>query len=77
MKRSYVKPMIIVETLSLDMPVAANCIADKEDMESLIELGYFLEVPTCKNPIPNNGIAVPGGHDTICYHSNVQTAFLS
>lgn len=80
MKRVYEKPMISVETLELDMPIAADCMADFDDMNSLIELGYFGENDrgiTCDSIyydyIDNELL----GHDRVCYHSNVQTAFLS
>lgn len=75
MKRHYSKPIIQVEVLQLDAPIAANCIADKEDMLSLMELGYFTEERNCM--ICQDDIIWGSGHDTICYHSNVQTAFLS
>lgn len=73
MKKPYSKPMICVEELQLDSPIAANCIADKEDMNSLIEMGYFNGEHNCQINVD----AIDWGDDTICYHSNVQTAFLS
>lgn len=76
MKRVYEKPMISVETLELDMPIAANCLANFDDVQSLIDLGYFGN--------DDSGITcdfvyneVDFGNDTVCYHSNVQKAFLS
>lgn len=73
MKKPYSKPMICVEELQLDSPIAANCVADKDDMNSLIELGYFNDEYTCEK----NEDAIQWGNDTICYHSNMQMAFLS
>lgn len=75
MKQPYSKPIVIVEKYSMDMPIAANCIADFDDMNDLIDFGYFGE--------NDRGLKcgfeyVDGeGHDTICYHSNVQNPFLS
>ncbi|MDD6211721.1 MAG: hypothetical protein PUB22_01005 [Clostridiales bacterium] len=74
MKKPYIKPMICVEELQMDSPIAANCIADKDDMNSLIELGYFAD-HNCS--IIYDEKIMGDSHDTICYHSNVQTAFLS
>lgn len=76
MKRSYEKPMIQVESLELDMPIAAGCTVDREDMESIVEVsGYFLPDSICSKS--EDEILFPGEEDTICYHSNVQMAFLS
>ena len=74
MKKPYNKPTIHAEVLQMDSPIAANCEADKDDMLSLIELGYFAD-EKCGIRVPIDGPVQ--GHDTICYHSNVQTAFLS
>ena len=73
MKRVYEKPMISVEELHLDAPIATNCQADKEDMNSLIELGYFNEEHQCGINVDS----IDWGDDTICYHSNVIKAFTS
>lgn len=73
MKKVYSKPMISVELLSLDQPIALNCIADKDDVKSLMELGYYTTEMNCNI----KDVDVKWGNDTICYHSNVQTAFLS
>lgn len=73
MKRVYEKPMISVEVLELDAPIAANCEADKDDMNSLIELGYFNTEHTCMLDVDS----IAWGDDTICYHSNVIKAFTS
>ena len=75
MKRIYEKPMISVEELHLDAPIAANCEAKKEDMNSLMELGYFNADRACK--IPQDAILWGDSNDTICYHSNVIKAFTS
>lgn len=73
MKKVYSKPLISVEVLTLDQPIALNCVADKEDMRSLMELGYYTEKENC---IINTD-SIEWGDDTICYHSNIQQAFLS
>lgn len=76
MKKTYEKPLIAVEALSLDRPIAAGtCTADIDDMKSVIELGYFTAEKNCLYPVVGDG-ALPG-YDTICYHGNVQTAFTS
>lgn len=72
MKKPYSKPQIAVEALQLDQPIAAGCIADKEDMKSLTGLGYFGD-ESCTIRVDQ----IEWGDDTICYHSNVQIAFLS
>ena len=76
MKKPYSKPTITVGAIQLDQPIAAGCTADFEDMHSLIELGYFTAERNCTIKISDDG-SLPPGHDTICYHSNVQTAFTS
>ena len=77
MKKPYVKPMITVERLMIDQPMAVGCTADFDDMRSLIEMGYFTAEGACGIQVPGDG-PIPGqGWDTICYHSNVQTAFTS
>ena len=75
MKKPYSKPTITVEARQLDQPIAAGCTADRDDMNSLIDLGYFTDERNCSIPIPGAGPIQ--GNDTICYHSNVQTAFTS
>lgn len=76
MKKPYSKPQIAVEDLQLDQPIAAGCNADFDDVRSLIELGYFAD-ESC-DPLLRITIDGPvNGHDTICYHSNVQIAFMS
>ena len=75
MKKPYVKPMITVERLMIDQPMAVGCNANTDDMNSLLELGYFTEEKNCSIKISVDGPVQ--GYDTICYHSNVQTAFTS
>lgn len=74
MKKPYVKPMITVERLMIDQPMAVGCTADFDDMRSLIELGYFTTEGGCRTPV---GEGTLPGYDTICYHSNIQMAFTS
>lgn len=73
MKKPYSKPTITVGAIQLDQPIAAGCTADFDDMRSLIELGYFADsacsIQVGDGTLPDN--------DTICYHSNIQTAFTS
>lgn len=74
MKKIYTKPQVSAEAMTMDRSIAGNCEANFDDMQALIGFGYFG---------PNDrGVEcgmeyTDGGHDTICYHSNVQTAFLS
>jgi len=76
MKKVYCKPQVSIESFVMDQPIAANCIADFDDVQSLVDLGYFGD--------NDRGIKcgaifdeVEWGNDTVCYHSNVRTAFLS
>ena len=75
MKKPYSKPTITVGAIQLDQPIAAGCTADFDDMRALIGLGYFTVEGACGIPVPGEGPIQD--HDTICYHSNVQTAFTS
>lgn len=75
MKKPYSKPTITVGAIQLDQPIAAGCTADFDDMLSLIGLGYFTVEGACGIPVPGEGPIQ--GWDTICYHSNIQTAFTS
>lgn len=68
--------MIAVEELTLDRPIASNCVANRDDVEALIGFGYFMETMNCVSHIDENG-GFGIGEDTVCYHSNVQTAFYS
>ena len=74
MKKPYGKPTITVGAIQLDQPIAAGCTADLDDMRSLLELGYFAAERSCDIPFTDNTLP---GYDTICYHGNVQTAFMS
>lgn len=83
MKKQYHKPRICVEEIALDQPIAANCNANHADIRSLMEFGYFMDGRNCvTNLLPTGGFDLNGDfqadiYDTICFHSNVQTAFLS
>ena len=89
MKKTYGKPLVSVEMLTLDQPIAATCTADRDDMKDLLGFGYFTSEKNCEMWI-GSGDSGKGGkidwdrdgtwddaHDTVCYHSNVQTASLS
>lgn len=86
MKKVYNKPLICVEAMSLDQPIAANCDpAILDDIEILIDLGYFMDDPSVScflNLLPSGGFDYDGDdeaddHNTVCYHSNVRQAFRS
>lgn len=74
MKKPYSKPTITVGAIQLDQPMAVGCVADFDDIKSLMDLGYFGDQETCSIVFDENK---PSGYDTVCYHSNVQTAFTS
>lgn len=71
MKRVYERPAVYVEAVGLDKPIALNCTANKDDMWSLIKMGYFNDY--CELNVEEN----PPPYDTICYHGNIDTAFTS
>lgn len=71
MKKLYSKPTITVETMQLDQPLCATCMADRDDLDDLLSFGYFSAEDGCKNVYSGEK------YDTICYHSNIQTAFSS
>ena len=83
MKKTYSKPQIHVESFAMDRPIAASCVGDFDDIKSLMELGYFMPGESCTtNLLPTGGFDLnkdgeADSHDTLCYHSNVQQAFLS
>lgn len=83
MKKTYSKPLVSVEVLTLDQPIAASCTADPEVIRDLMEFNYFMDGKGCMfNLLPTGGFdenrdGVADHHDTVCYHSNIQTAFLS
>lgn len=93
MKKVYSKPLISVEAMTLDQPIAnVNCEADRTDMQQLLNWNWFSLDRTCDKNILD-GPEGKGGyydydgdrvaddeslyHDSICYHSNVAQAFLS
>jgi hypothetical protein len=73
MKKAYTKPSIYVEPIKLDSPIAANCRADRADMDAVMLFGYF----NAEYPCQIVKDSVDWGNSTICYHSSVQMAFLS
>lgn len=73
MKKEYSKPAIYVEPMVMDTPIALGCTADKADMLALQKFGYFNGEYSCVSNVDT----IQWGNDTICYHSNIQTAFLS
>lgn len=87
MKKIYSKPLISVEAMSLDQPIAANCDSTiKDDIEVLMQFGYFMPndsgITCSQNLLPTGGFdydsdGIADSHNTVCYHSNVQQAFLS
>lgn len=82
-RRPYEKPTIRFESFELETPYATNCMADEDDMNDLIELGYFTDQMNCTlvegyNELPKAAkIIKKPDNDTICYHSNVIAAFTS
>lgn len=82
MKKKYEKPMIEVESLMLDMPVAAGCDPDGyEDSATLKDMGYFGDGCTrfnVANEKDENLMNYPGmSDDKLCYYSNVIQLFTS
>lgn len=90
MKKTYIKPLISVEEISLGQSIAATCTADRDDMLSLMDLGFFIEEKNCsmwigfgeegrggKIDADLDGDFDDGYNATVCYHSNITTAFLS
>ncbi len=73
MKRAYSKPSIYVEPIKIDMPIAATCFADRADINALMMFGHFTEERNCTLSMD----AIAWGDNTICYHTNVQIAFMS
>ncbi len=74
MKHPYDKPMIFVESLTLDMPIATNCSSDPQDMNDLIGFGYFNADYDCMFDFNDD---VDWGNDTVCVHSSITQAFTS
>lgn len=93
MKKVYKKPLIVVETMDLSEPIALNCTADKDTIEGLKFVGVFTENMQCYGGWLGTGDEGTGGkwdwdmnhvwdeeegrHDRVCYHSNIDIAFLS
>ena len=83
MKKAYSKPQIHVESFLMDRPIALTCDVDRALMVELVFSGYFMEGKNCSMKLlPNGGFDFTGdgiadSHDTVCYHSNVQQAYLS
>ena len=85
MKKAYGKPLVSVEVMSLDMAVAtSDCNLTNHDRKALKAMGYFLDAANCvfHNLLPTGGFdhnndGIADSHDTICYHSNVTTVFVS
>lgn len=76
MKQPYSKPIIATGEFRLDLPIAYGCTAKKDDILGLMDLGYFTSDRSCSLILGEGPVGLPG-YDTICYHGNVQTAFLS
>lgn len=83
MKKTYVKPELVVESFQLDAAVAASCSSRGKQ-----SIGYSQNTCTLEEEIPGlgyfgdkcaQGIVVDGdGNDTFCYHGPVATdAFMN
>ncbi len=84
MKKTYTKPLISVEAMLLDTSIAnTTCDMNKNEVLDLMEFGFFMEGKNCDyNLLKNGGFDFTGDgesdmHDTVCYHTNIQKAFLS
>ena len=85
MKKLYKKPLISVEVMSLDRPIADGCNMNPDTLEGLLAVGLFTEKKACLGGwVGTDGkMDMDMDHnwditdDTICYHSNVQIAFKS
>jgi len=77
MKKAYSKPMIYVEVMELDQPIAGGCDLPRSVYEDLVAMGYFGTIETCgqDGAIPEGGLVY--GDNTVCYNSMVQTVFSS
>ena len=85
MKKTYTKPLISVEEMSLTQSISTmvNCTADRDDVLALMELKYFSSDRGCVRLLAANG-GIDYDHDgvgdeftTVCYHSNMLQAFTS
>ena len=68
----------------IDRPIATNCDMElKDEIKILKGWGYFMEGKNCAtNLLPTGGFDYDGdgeadSHNTVCYHSNIQQAFMS
>lgn len=84
MKKVYSKPIISVEAMSLDQPIANACDSTlKDEITILMGWGYFMDGKNCTtNLLPTGGFdtnndGTADSHNTVCYHSNIQKAFIS
>ena len=70
MKKTYKKPMISFEELSLDMPIAANCAPNTFDIVAeLKELDYFGDSDSCFWLNVDEYLDIKYGDDKICYYT--------
>lgn len=74
MKRTYAKPTIHVEVMSLDMPVATSCESNLEVMEMMAQGWFFTDCFFRKNEAEEEMGAYG---DTFCVHSHAKTTFAS
>lgn len=79
MKKEYQKPMISVESMALDMPVAAGCDPEAvDDAKDLLAMNYF--DAGCGKAIiddaQENTIWMMAD-DKLCYYSNTSQLFTS
>ena len=73
--------------MSLDQPIAATCNKElKDEIQVLMQWGYFMPndhgITCSQNLLPTGGFDFNGdgeadSHNTVCYHSNIQQAFIS
>lgn len=71
----------------LDTSIAnTTCDMNKNEVLDLMEFGFFMQSKNCAVNLvlstggfdfDGDGAADPGVHDTVCYHTNIQKAFLS
>lgn len=78
MRKQYSKPRVSVEAITLDQPIAAGCMANYADVQALLDMNVFLDTEIGKVGVCSWIFdEATMGNDLVCYHSNVQTAFLS
>lgn len=84
MKKTYTKPLISVEAMLLDTSIAnITCDMNKNEVLDLKEFGFFMAGKNCEhNLLETGGFDFNNDgesdiHDTVCYHTNIQKAFLS